>query len=44
MPDSFISSYKSFVESGWFSVIGKNNLVQDFLDGFSLKMNMESAK
>ncbi len=23
MPDSFISSYKSFVESGWFSVVGQ---------------------
>ena len=31
MPDSFISSYKSFVESGWFSVIGKKQFGgQDF--------------
>ena len=31
MPDSFISSYKSFVESGWFSVVGKKQFGgQDF--------------
>ena len=31
MPDSFISAYKSFVESGWFSVIGKKQFGgQDF--------------
>ena len=31
MPDSFISSYRSFVETGWFSVIGKKQFGgQDF--------------
>ncbi len=31
MPDSFISSYKSFIESGWFSVVGKKKFGgQDF--------------
>ena len=31
MPSSFISSYKSFVESGWFSVVGEKQFGgQDF--------------